>query len=805
MKFTFGWLKEHLDTKASLDEVVERLTMTGLEIDKVHDRGKDLEGFVVGHVTAAKKHPDADKLTVCQVDNGSETVEVVCGAPNAKVGLTGVFAPSGSYIPGTGITLKPTDIRGVVSNGMLLSEREVNLSDEHDGIIELSGDAKPGQPAADAMGLSDPVIEIEITPNRGDCLGVRGVARDLAAAGIGTLKPLDATPVKGAFESPVKVYLDFKKGTESGCPYFVGRYIRGVKNGESPKWLKDKLVAVGLRPISALVDITNLMTMDLGRPLHVFDAAKVKGDLQVRLSKSGEKILALDGKEYELDADMTVISDDNAPEALGGVIGGEASGCTQDTVDVFVEAAYFDPIRTAMTGRKLNVMSDARYRFERGVDPVFLVDGMEIATRLIMELCGGEPSELVIAGAEPDWQRDITLRLGRIESFGGLKLEKSKVVEILSVLGFQSKETKGEDGAALTVSIPSWRSDIVGEACLVEEVVRIHGYDNIPAVPMELDSHLPSPALNSDQRRRAMARRLLAGRGLMEAVTYSFLSSRQAALFGGGAEALKLINPISSDLDILRPSLLPNLIAAAGRNADRGIADASLFEIGPRFSGDKPEDQDIVAAGIRSGLSGGRHWNEPPRPVDVFDAKADALAVLDAVGISVEKVEAVAEAPGWYHPGHSGVLRLGPKMILAHFGDIHPRVLKDMGVKGPVCGFEVFFDALPGQKEKKSKARPYLDLPQFQAVERDFAFVVDEGVPAAQVLGAARGADKKMIAEVSLFDVFQGGDLDVGKKSLAITVVLQPKDKTLTDAEIDAIADKVVANVKKTTGGVLRG
>ena len=468
MKFTFGWLKEHLNTKASLDDVVERLTMTGLEIDKVHDRAKDLEGFVVGHVVAAEKHPDADKLTVCQVDNGSEMVEVVCGAPNARKGLTGVFAPSGSYIPGTGITLKPTEIRGVVSNGMLLSEREVNLSDDHDGIIELSDDAKPGGSAAEAMGLSDPVIEIEITPNRGDCLGVRGVARDLAAAGIGTLKPLDATPVKGNFESPVKVNLDFKKGSESACPYFVGRYIRGVKNAESPKWLKDKLLAIGLRPISALVDITNLMTMDLGRPLHVFDAAKVKGDLHVRLSKSGEKILALDGKEYELDAEMTVIADDNAPEALGGVIGGEASGCTEDTVDVFVESAYFDPICTATTGRKLNVVSDARYRFERGVDPAFLVDGMEIATRLIMDLCGGEASELVIAGSEPKWQRDITLRPGRVESFGGLKLKKSKVVEILSLLGFESRETKGMDGAALSVSIPSWRSDIVGEACLVE-------------------------------------------------------------------------------------------------------------------------------------------------------------------------------------------------------------------------------------------------------------------------------------------------------------------------------------------------
>ncbi|MDA1090265.1 MAG: phenylalanine--tRNA ligase subunit beta [Proteobacteria bacterium] len=799
MKFPFQWLKEHLDTKASLDDVVERLTMTGLEIDKVHHRGKDLEGFVVGRVVEAKKHPDADKLSICQVDNGSETVVVVCGAPNARTGLVGVFAPSGSYIPGTGITLKPTEIRGVVSNGMLLSEREVNLSDDHDGIIELPDDAKPGSPAADAMGLADPVIEIEITPNRGDCLGVRGVARDLAAAGVGALKPLNCAPVPGVIESPIKVNLDFKVGAENACPYFVGRFVRGVKNGESPKWLKDKLTAVGLRPISALVDISNLMTMDLGRPLHVFDAAKVKGDLQVRLSKQGEKFSALDGKEYELDAEMTVIADDAGAEALGGVIGGAASGCTEDTVDVFVESAYFDPVRTAMTGRKLTIMSDARYRFERGVDPAFLVDGMEIATRLILDLCGGEPSELVIAGSEPDWKRDLTLRIERIESFGGIKIAENKITEILTALGFGVAEGNG----VLTVSIPSWRPDIVGEACLVEEVVRIHGYDNIPAVPMDR-SELPTPAIGPDQRRRGMARRLLAGRGLIEAVTYSFLSAKQASLFGGGAQALTLINPISADLDVMRPSLLPNLIAAAGRNADRGIANARLFEIGPRFFGAAPEDQDIVAGGIRSGVTGARNWAEPPRPVDLFDAKADALAVLGAMGLQADKIDAVAEAPGWYHPGHSGVLRLGPKTILAHFGEIHPRILKDMGVKGTHAGFEIFFDNLPKAKDKKSKARPFLDLPQFHAVERDFAFVVDADVSAAKVLGAARSAEKKLITQVSLFDVFEGGALGDGKKSLAINVVVQPVEQTLTDAEIEAIAEKVVASVHKATGGVLR-
>ena len=801
MKFTYGWLLEHLDTSADVDEIVERLTMSGLEVDKVHHRAEGLESFVVARVLDAKKHPDADKLKVCQVDNGTETVEVVCGAPNAREGLVGVFAASGSYIPGTGITLKPTEIRGVVSNGMLLSEKEMQLSDDHDGIIELPDDLALGSPAVEALGLADPVIEIEITPNRGDCLGVHGIARDLAAAGVGKLIPPNQEPVKGTFESPIKVSLDFGKDDGSACPYFVGRYIKGVKNGESPKWLKDKLTAVGLRPISALVDITNLMTMNFGRPLHVFDASLVDGELHVRLSKKGEKLQALDGKEYELDGDMTVIADGKGAEALGGVIGGEASGCTAETTDVFVESAYFDPVRTAMTGRKLNIISDARFRFERGVDPAFLVSGMEIATRLIMDLCGGEASELVIAGGEPDWRRAITLRPDRIETLGGVAIEKKKITEILSVLGFEVKDGKG----GFAVSVPSWRPDIVGEACLVEEVVRINGYDNIPAVSLSRDGGLAHPALDPNQRRRGLARRLLAGRGLIEAVTYSFLSAKEAALFGGGAEALTLINPISADLDVMRPSLLANLIAAAGRNAARGSSDARLFEIGPRYFGTAPDEQGMAAAGIRAGSSGSRNWAEKPRPVDVFDAKADALVVLGGLDLAVDKIEAVPEAPDWFHPGHSGVLRLGPKNILAHFGEIHPRVLQDMGVKGPIAGFEIFFENFPPRKEKKSKARAHLDLPQFQAVERDFAFVVDADIAAAKVLAAARGADKKLIAEVSLFDVFEGGDLEVGKKSIAITVTLQPLDQTLTDAEIDAIAAKVVASVEKATAGVLRG
>jgi len=800
MKFTLSWLKEHLETQAALDEIVDKLTMVGLEVEKVTDRAKGLETFVVGHVIEAKQHPNADRLRVCAVDNGTETVELVCGAPNARTGMKGVFAPSGSYIPGTDLTLKPTEIRGVLSNGMLLSEREMGISDEHEGIVELPDDAKTGMPAVAVMGLDDPIIEIAITPNRGDCLGVRGIARDLAAAGIGSLKPLANGPVPGTFESPVKVHLDFDEDTLSACPYFVGRYVRGVQNGESPQWLKDKLLAIGLRPISALVDITNLITMDHGRPLHVFDAAKVTGDIRPRLGRKGETLLALDGKEYEIDEEMCVIADEAKAEALGGIMGGEETGCTETTTDVFIEAAYFDAVRTASTGRKLNLMSDARYRFERGVDPAFLVDGMEIATQLVLDLCGGEPSELVIAGAEPEWKRTIDLDPSRIRTLGGIDIPLDEINRILMVLGFGVENVEG----TFKVSVPSWRGDIVGSACLVEEVVRIYGYDRIEPVPVTPDGALPAVALGAEQRRHSQARRVLAARGMVEAVTYSFLATADALLFGGGQHEIKLVNPISADLDVMRPSILPNLISAAKRNAARGTEDAAVFEVGPQYAGDNPEDEAIVAAGVRSGNVGQRHWSQGPRPADVFDAKADALAVLEDLGAPVDKLQAAPEAPAWYHPGRSGVLRLGPKNVLAYFGELHPGVLRRLGAKGPVAAFEVFVDALPKPKSKKDASKAHLDLPQFHTVERDFAFVVDADTQADQIVAAARGTEKTLITEIQVFDVFAGGQLGDGKKSVAVNVVLQPLERTMTDAEIDEIAARIVANVEKRTGGTLR-
>lgn len=800
MKFTLSWLKDHLDTTEPAEAIADKLTMLGHEVESLVDRAAGLRDFVVARVTEARPHPDADKLTVCTVDTGMETVEVVCGAPNARAGISGVFAAAGCHIPGTDITLRKARIRGVESNGMLLSEREMGLSDDHAGIVELPDGAPPGALAAEVMGLADPVFDVAITPNRGDCLGVRGIARDLAAAGLGELRPLIIDAVPGTFGSPIDVSLEFEPETADACSYFVGRYVKGVRNVESPRWLKDKLLAIGLRPISALVDITNYMTMDLCRPLHVFDADRVRGNLHVRLARPGERLTALNEREYDLDTEMTVIADDAEPEALGGVMGGMRTACTHETVNVFLESALFDPVRTATTGRKLGLNSDARYRFERGIDPSFLAPGMERATRLVLEICGGEASEIVVAGGEPQWRRTLAFRAHRPRDLAGVDVPPEETRRILAVLGFSVEGT----GEVLRVEIPPWRNDIVDEACLVEEIVRVFGYDRIPTTPMVRETVLPKPAVTREQRRARTARRALAARGLVEAVTYSFVASDRAALFGGGAEALRLVNPISADLDVMRPSPLPNLIAAAGRNADRGLPDAALFEVGPQYAGDTPDDQQTIAAGIRSGRSGPRHWARPPRPVDVYDAKADALAVLAELAAPVDKLSVTTDGPGWYHPGRSGVLRLGPKTVLARFGECHPRILRRLGVKGPMVAFEVFLDVLPVGGGRRGSTRPPLTLAPFQPIERDFAFVVDERVRATDLVRAVRSADQTLITDVRMFDVFSGGNLGDGKKSLAVNVILQPTVKTLTDKEIEAIAAKIVAAVEKVTGGVLR-
>lgn len=802
MKFTLSWLKDHLETDASLDQITEKLTALGLEVEGVHDRSKELAPFRVAHVVSAEKHPDADKLRVLMVDTGAGTLQVVCGAPNARAGMKGVFAPEGTYVPGSDITLKKGVIRGVESNGMMCSKRELKLSDEHEGIIELPDDAPVGAGFADYAGLNDPVIDINLTPDRADCAGIRGIARDLAAAGLGTLKPLtegrlNATPVPGSFKSPIGVEIE----SPDACPYYVGRYFRGVKNGPSPKWLQDKLAAIGLRPISILVDITNYITFDVSRPLHAFDADKVKGGIVVRLAREGETLAALNGKEYPLDPAMTVIADHERAEALGGIIGGETSGCTEETTNVFLEAAIFDTVRTAQTGRRLGVESDARYRLERGVDPAAVVEGIERATRLILDLCGGEVSEIVTAGAEPNWKRSLTLRPGRVAALGGVELSRDRQVQILMDLGF---DIQGEDEEGrLVVGVPSWRADVHGEADLVEEVLRVHGFDAIPATPLPRETVLTRPALTLKQRRVALAKRTLAARGLSEAVTWSFLSGPVAELFGGGQPGLRLVNPISSDLDVMRPSVLPNLIQAAGRNADRGFADVRLFEVGAAFRTPAPDGQDTVAAGIRAGAAVPRHWAEKARAVDVFDAKADALAVLEAVGAPAANLQVTTDAPGWYHPGRSGVLRLGPT-VMARFGEIHPSVLETLGVKGPVVGFEVMLDAVPLPKKKGGTAKPMVQLSAFQPVERDFAFVVDRKVEADKILRAVKGADKALVKDVAVFDVYEGPGVGEGRKSVAVSVTYQPTTATLTDEAIEAVGQKIVAAVVKATGGSLR-
>ena len=799
MKFTLSWLKRHLDTEAGAAAIAERLTALGLEVEAVEDRAAALAPFTVGYVVEARRHPNADRLSVCMVETGQGVVQVVCGAPNARTGMKGVFAPAGTVIPGTQALLTASTIRGVESNGMLCSMREMGLSDEHEGIIELPEDAPLGAPFARVMGLDDPVIDVAVTPNRPDCLGVRGIARDLAAAGLGRLKPIDASAVPGAFESPIGVRIEPDAAEVKACPIFVGRAIRGVRNGPSPRWLQDLLTAVGLRPISALVDITNFFSLDLGRPLHVFDADTLAGDIRVRLGRPGESLAALNGKTYALDAEMTAIADADGVVGLGGVIGGEPTGCTEATQNVFLECAWFDPRRTAATGRKLAVESDARYRFERGVDPAAVVPSAEMATRMILELCGGSPSALVIAGAEPAWRRDVLLRPGRVHALGGLAVPEAEAQAILERLGFGIAAEAG----GLRAAVPSWRLDIEGEADLVEEVLRVKGYDAIPAVSLPRMTPMPEPALDERQRRAPLARRLLASRGLLEAVTYSFASSKTVALMGAAAPA-QVANPISAELDVMRPTALANLIEAAGRNLDRGQEAFGLFEVGPAYRDATGEGQELVAAGLRCGSAGPRHWREKPRAVDAFDAKADAQALLAVLGASVDNLQVSADAPAWYHPGRSGCFRLGPT-ILARFGEIHPRVLKGLGIEAAVAAFEVLIDAVPLPRGKAGTARPLLKPSPFQPVTRDFAFLVADEVPAEKLIRAAKGADKALIRGVALFDLYTGKGVPEGQKSLAIAVTLQAPDRTLTDAEIEAVAQRIVAQVVKATGGTLRG
>ncbi len=799
MKFTLSWLKEHLDTTASVDEITYALTDLGLEVEGVEDRGAKLRAFTLGYVKSAEKHPDADRLQVCQVETDEGVQQIICGAPNAREGITVVVAKPGVYVPGIDTTIGVGKIRGIESFGMMASERELELSEEHDGIIELPS-GSVGESFADWLAKNDPskvdpVIHIAITPNRPDALGVRGIARDLAARGLGKLKKRDVPAVEGAFPCPVSVTID--DDTLEQCPVFYGRVIRGVKNGPSPEWLQTRLRAIGLRPISFLVDVTNFFTFDRNRPLHVFDADKIAGSaLRVHRAKGGETLLALDDKEYTLAEGMTAISDADAVQSIGGVMGGAPSGVTDETVNVFIESAYFDTVRTAYTGRALKINSDARYRFERGIDPEWTPYGIEHATRMILDHAGGEASEVVIAGKVPDTTRAYRLDSKRVISLVGMEIPESEQRQTLTALGFRL------DGEM--AQVPSWRPDVQGEADLVEEVARIASLTKLVGRPLpRLTTGVPRPILSPVQRRETAARRTAAQLGYNECVSYSFIDQASAALFGGGTDQTRLENPISNDMSHMRPALLPGLLQAAARNQARGFADMAMFEVGPVFTGGEPGEQHMQVSGLLVGRTGPKDVLGAARNVDVFDVKADAEALLAAIGAPA-KVQILRGADDWWHPGRHGKICLGPKKVLGIFGELHPRVLAAMDVKGPAMAFTLWPAEVPLPR-KAGATRPALKINDLQAVERDFAFVVDAEVEAQTLVNAVMGADKVLIEQVRVFDEFIGGSLGEGKKSLALTVRLQPVEKTLKDADIEAVGAKVIEKITKATGGTLRG
>jgi phenylalanyl-tRNA synthetase beta chain len=804
MKFTLAWLKEHLETDAPLAAIVDKLTMIGLEVESVAERGKVLAPFAIARVISAEQHPNADRLRVCMVDTGAgEPVQVVCGAPNARAGMKGVFVPPGAFIPGKNMTLGIGTIRGVESRGMLVSEFELQISEDHEGIIDLPEDAPVGANYAKWAGLDDPMIEINLTPNRADCTAVHGIARDLAAADMGELKNAAVMPVPGRFPCPIKVTLDFG-ATPPLCPAFALRLVRGVRNGPSPEWLQRRLIAIGLRPINALVDITNFITYDRGRPLHVFDAGKVRGNLTVRRARAGESLVALDGKRYSLDETMCVIADEAGVESLAGIMGGEATGCSDATTDVLIESALWVPTNIAQTGRKLGINSDARYRFERGVDPAFMLPGLELATRMVLDVCGGEPSDITVAGTPDVPERIIEFPLREVPRLAGLEVGLPELKRVLGRLGFS---VAGE-GPSLRIAVPSWRADVEGKADIVEEIVRIIGVDRIPSTPFGRGEAPRRPVLTPIQMRTRKAKRALATRSMVEAVAWSFIAKPQAELFGGGSPDLALANPIASDLSDMRPSLIPGLVAAAQMNADRGVADAAVFEVGQIFRGERPQDQLTAAGGVRRGLAkatgSGRHWSAAAAEVDTFDAKADAFAVLTAAGAPAQALQVVPGAPPWFHPGRSGTIQIGPQNVLGYFGELHPRTLEALDAEGPLVAFEVILEKIPEPKPKATRAKPVLELSAFQPVERDFAFVVDRAVKAADIVRATQSVDRKLITNVTVFDVYQGPGIPPDQKSLAIAVTLQPRERTMTDEEIEAVAAKIVAEVGKRTGGSLR-
>ncbi len=799
MKFTLSWLKDHLDTTASVDEITYALTDLGLEVEGVTNPAARLAGFTLGKVIHAEQHPDADRLRVCQVATDEGTLQIICGAPNAREGITAVIAKPGTYVPGIDTTIGVGKIRGIESHGMMCSEREMELSEEHDGIIELSS-GEVGERFVDWLAQNDPakvdpVIEIAITPNRPDALGVRGIARDLAARGLGQMNPAPQAEVDGEYPCPIGVSID-DDTRENGCEVFAGRLIRGVTNGPSPEWLQTRLRAIGLRPISALVDVTNFFTYDRNRPLHVFDADKVTGDLRIHRTKGGETLVGLDEKEHCFSAGMVVISDDKAIQSIAGIMGGLETGCTHDTTDVFLEAAIWDTVQTATTGRALRINSDARYRNERGIDPAFNMEAVELATQMILDLCGGEASSVVVAGKVPNVSRAYTLVPARVQSLVGMDIPESEQRQTLTALGFRLEGNLAH--------VPSWRPDVLGEADLVEEVARIASLTKLEGRPLpRTQAGVPKPVLSIPQRREQIARRTAASLGYNECVTYSFIDHASAALFGGGGDATMLANPISADMSHMRPALLPGLLQAAARNQARGQMDMALFEAGHVFHGGEPGEQYMQVAGILIGRTGPKDVHADSRAVDLYDVKADVEALLAAIGAPA-RVQILRGAREWWHPGRHGMICLGPKKVLGVYGELHPRVLRALDVKGPVMGFTLWPAEVPLPRNATAN-RGALASSDLQAVERDFAFVVNADVEALTLVNAAASADKTLITDVRVFDQFIGGSLGEGKKSLAVTVHMQPTEATLKDTEIAAVSARIIEKVSKATGGVLRG
>ena len=794
MKFSYSWLTEHLKTNAHFEEIEKKLTSIGLEVEDIQDTGKAYQDFIVGQVLEEKKHPNADKLKLCKVDIGKEKVDVVCGAPNVEKGMKVVYAPVGSTIPVNQMKIKAAKIRGVESYGMMCSEYELGISNEHDGIIRLEEKETIGRSFSEIYGLNDIVIEIGITPNRQDCLGVKGIARDLASAGMGELLERKISREKGSFKSPIKIEIQDNKI----CSAFAGRYFRNVKNTESPEWLKNKLKSIGLRPISALVDITNFVMYDENRPLHVYDADKINGKIIVRAANDGESFQALDEKDYHLKNGMCVIADEKKVLGLGGIMGGESTGCSTETKNVLLESALFDEINTAKTGRNLSILSDARYRFERGIDPNSTLKGIDLATQLILEICGGECSEVELAGNIKENKNEVSTSSSYISRRLGFEVSDKELISILSSLGIETSQT----GDVIKCLIPSWRQDIHGEADISEEVIRIKGYENIPTSNIRLKSKINKNILNYAQKKLMKARHFIASIEYDELVTFSFTDSKNCEVFGD-INKLKIVNPISEELDILRPNLLPNLLQAIKKNKNRNFDSFSIFEIGSQYRSTSPEDQLNVACGIKSGIKTEKSWKNMQTEFDIYDVKQDLTSLIDYLMPGNKKISVSNDCPSWYHPGRSGSIKINNSVIAGYFGELHPSVANQFKIKNKTNIFELYLDELPNT-EKKTTNKPVLNLSDFQIVTRDFAFVIDKKVKSEEVVTSAFKVDKELIRNVEIFDLFEDDSLGKDKKSIAIKVTLQSNEKTLAENDISEISSKIIESVEKSTSGTVR-